>query len=249
MQTEDVKKYFEIPQVVDEYTRAAANVGLWESEKKLFEKYFDKSSAILELGCGAGRIAHSLYKRGFEDIHAIDISNSMIAAAQEISFCLGDKVKYECADATKIKLKKNYYGGAIFGFNGLMQIPKRAQRKAVIKNIFNALKDGGHLIFTTHDRFEERHQKYWDEQKMLWKNNAQDPLVDEFGDSYYQAEHGKIFIHSPSRSEIISDIIYAGFELVFHDKRSAIALEPEQVREFSDDCIFWVAAKNLEKLA
>ena len=38
------------------YTRAAHELGLWESERILIERYFpDRDTRLLEAGCGAGR--------------------------------------------------------------------------------------------------------------------------------------------------------------------------------------------------
>ena len=37
------------------YTRAAHELGLWASERKLIERFFpDRSAPLLEAGCGAG---------------------------------------------------------------------------------------------------------------------------------------------------------------------------------------------------
>ncbi len=243
METDDVKRYFEIGEVVDEYARAVVNVGLWESEKILFEKYFRRGGKLLELGCGAGRIAHGLYARGFEDILAFDISSAMIAQARLLSECLKDKVRYEVLDATKMAFPDESFDGAVFGFNGLMQIPKTENRRRVLGDVFNLLKRGKYFIFTTHDRASPRNEKFWKEQERLWDAGKQEKHLDELGDNYYSAEYGKIFIHSPLKAEIEADLESAGFELAQCAFRSEIAAEPAPVREFSDECIFWVARK------
>ena len=53
MNPETVKNYFDNPLVVADYAYAAENVGLWNSERIVFEKYIPKSSKIIEFGCGA----------------------------------------------------------------------------------------------------------------------------------------------------------------------------------------------------
>ena len=60
MNPETVKNYFDNPLVVADYASAAENVGLWNSERIVFEKYIPKSSKIIEFGCGAGRISLGL---------------------------------------------------------------------------------------------------------------------------------------------------------------------------------------------
>ena len=48
MNPETVKNYFDNPLVVADYASAAENVGLWNSERIVFEKYIPKSSKIID---------------------------------------------------------------------------------------------------------------------------------------------------------------------------------------------------------
>ena len=41
-----------------------------------------KSAAVLELGCGHGRILHYLHQKGFTNVRGIDISHEQIALAK-----------------------------------------------------------------------------------------------------------------------------------------------------------------------
>lgn len=70
MNPETVKNYFDNPLVVADYAYAAENVGLWNSERIVFEKYIPKSSKIIEFGCGAGRISLGLSALGYGNITA-----------------------------------------------------------------------------------------------------------------------------------------------------------------------------------
>ncbi|MDR3228957.1 MAG: class I SAM-dependent methyltransferase [Puniceicoccales bacterium] len=77
--------FFGHPDTVLEYARAAANLGLWESERLLCEASFSKDAPLLELGCGAGRIAFGLQKAGWRDITATDFSPQMLEAARAVA--------------------------------------------------------------------------------------------------------------------------------------------------------------------
>ncbi|MDV7399668.1 hypothetical protein RZS08_50100, partial [Arthrospira platensis SPKY1] len=65
MQTETVHGYFDSEGVVEHYAEAAQRVGLWRSEKLIFQRLFKTGDTLLELGCGGGRIALGLAELGY----------------------------------------------------------------------------------------------------------------------------------------------------------------------------------------
>ncbi len=244
MESELVKNYFEDMRVVCDYARAVREVGLWESERIVVERFVSKDAKILELGCGAGRIAIGLGKIGYTDIAAIDFSSNMIDVAKLIGKEMGYKIKFSEGDATNLKFSDGQFDAVIFGFNGLMQIPRRANRKRALTEIRRVLRPEGVFIFTTHDR--SINPDYWEKEAAKWERGNSDALLDEFGDKYYAGEHGNIYIHSPEDAEIESDLISCGFKTVFKAFRSDICQESMPVRNFSDECVFR-AAKYSDK--
>ncbi len=238
-----VKKYFEKLDVVCEYARAVESVGLWESEKLVFGRLLRPDMDILELGCGAGRIAHGLYSAGFKKITATDFSENMIDVAKAIALEHGDGIRYMVEDARQLSFNDASFDAAIFGFNGLMQIPGRAERRRAMCEAFRVLRPGGVFIFTTHDRDTPANADFWKSEKSAWDSGQRGGL-DEFGDRmYYDGSGGYIYIHSPVLAEVESDLCSAGFANVRRALRSEIAAEPSNVAEFSDECVFWFADK------
>lgn len=243
MKSETVKNYFEKTQVVADYAAAAENVGLWESERKIICEFVAPEEKVLELGCGAGRISLGLWKLGFSNLLATDFAENMVLAARALFAKHNAKIAAKVCDATAIDFADNSFDAVIFGFNGLMQIPKAQRRKQSICEIFRVLKSGGFFIFTTHDRDCKRNANYWEAESKQWRSGSQQPLLDDFGDIFYEGDHGAVFIHSPSRAEIEKSLAEAGFSLIFSSARADIADESQAVVEFSDDCIFWCAHK------
>ncbi|MFI3290528.1 MAG: class I SAM-dependent methyltransferase [Opitutales bacterium] len=246
MEASFVKDYFEKAGVVDDYAFAVDRVGLWESERLIIATYLQKSSKILELGCGSGRISINLARLGYESLEASDFSQNMVDSAKNLGEYYNLPVNFRVEDATLIADRQDSsFDGVIFGFNGLMQIPKRENRLKCLKRVRQILKAGGIFIFTTHDRDVARNKEYWDKEKELWQSQKMSSALDEFGDKTYESEHGKLFIHSPAETEILEDIATTNFKLEMNTWRSLIAVENEAVREFSDDCRFWVVSKQI----
>lgn len=243
IQARDVKGYYRDPEVVEHYSDASHRVGLWLSEKKVFTSLFQPEQAVLELGCGAGRISLGLYALGYRHLLATDFSHEMVVRGREIAESLRYELTFRVADATRLSFEENCWEGVIFGFNGLMQIPWRAQRKLAMEEIFRVLKPGACFVFTTHDRNIQRHKVFWKREAELWRKGKQNPRLLEYGDMLDDRVTPNLYIHIPDTEEIRRDLKEAGFKVEQDMLRSAIANENQQVRDFSDECRFWIARK------
>ncbi len=237
-----VKNYFENMRVVSDYAKAVDSVGLWASEKMLIERYIPKTAKVLELGCGAGRIAIGMARLGYENIYASDFSTNMVDVAKQLAERDSLNVEFSVQDATAISLPDETFDVVIFGFNGLMQIPKHQNRFKAMCEIHRVLKEDGLLIFTTHDRALTA--DYWNAERKIWSSGGNSKLLDEFGDKCYEGEHGEIFIHSPDAAEVERLLKFSGFDIVFESVRSDIAEENSAVKDFSDECVFRVVKKT-----
>jgi ubiquinone/menaquinone biosynthesis C-methylase UbiE len=244
MDSEVVKEYYRSASVLNHYTRATTGIGLWLSEQIAFTKHFHRRHPLLEVGTGTGRISFAMEKLGFEDITAIDLSESMIGQALRIAESgHGSKVKFSVGDACELQFGNDSFDGAIFGFNGMMQIPGRERRRKAMREVCRVLRPGSHFIFTTHDRDNPHHRVFWEHQAKLWAQGEQDKRLEDFGDRYEETPLGMLFIHIPSRTEIREDIEASGFVYESDTPRSLLANENSVVRDFADDCRFWFVHK------
>lgn len=231
------------------YTRAAHKLGLWKSEKKLIERFFtDQSAPLLEAGCGAGRVTLGLWELGYRQLTAFDFAEELVdqavslAAEREasaITFLHADATALEASDG----IREGFYGGALFMFNGLMQIPGRENRRQALRGIHRACVAGAPLLFTTHDRNSSPTERaLWRLETVRWERGEQDPRLVEFGDRYFHEEGtGRTFMHLPDRDEILADLAATGWEHEFDAMRPTVARESRAVTDFSDECRFWVA--------
>ena len=244
---ESVRETYNRDGVVETYTHAVDKVGLWNSEKIIFEKYISKDSNILDLGCGAGRTTINMYKQGYKNIEGLDISDKFIDFAK--SYCKANNldINFILGDATKLDFAKdNSYDAVIFSYNGMQCIPGKKNRDNVIKEVYRVLKSGGLYIFTAHNRDDSGPFQYiWDEELEKWKNGTQDKDLEMYGDRYAinQSNGERVFLHFSGLEEMKEFIKQENFEILEYIRREDICEETNEVKEFSGSTWFWIVKK------
>jgi ubiquinone/menaquinone biosynthesis C-methylase UbiE len=243
MDTVTVHSYFNSDGVVEHYAEAAQRVGLWRSEKLIFQRLFKTEDTLLELGCGCGRIALELSALGYRNIMAIDYARNMIKQARLLARRLDRAVHFRVGDATRLEFEDELFDGAIFGFNGLMQIPGAARREKAMREVFRVLRPGAWFVFTAHDQENPRHRAFWNKERQRWRSGKQLADLDDFGDRFEPTPLGDLYIHVPTNDAIRQTLKAVGFRIEADVLRSTLANESPEVREFSDDTRFWVVQK------
>lgn len=238
-----VREYYRDPVAVQHYTDAAARLGLWASEEAVFSQVFKRDDTLLDCGCGAGRITFGLWELGYRHLLGFDFSREMVQEARRMARLLDYSIAFRVADATRLTFEPGAFDGAIFGFNGLMQIPLRSNRRKAMASVAATIRPGGFFVFTTHDRSLKRYGDLWAEERRIWDEGRQSSSVLEFGDRHFSSPQGTIFMHVPDQTEIREDLAATGFDLVETHLRSDLATESAEVRDFSDECRFWIARR------
>ena len=246
-----VRADFNAVESVLHYARATERLGLWASEREMIRRTFpDPKVPLLEAGCGAGRVTLGLWDMGYRRIVAFDFAKDLLEQAESFAQQRGARsVRLHLADATTLEenraIRNASCDGVLFLFNGLMQIPGRERRRAALRGLWSKARFNSPLLFTTHDRDDEPvERRHWQRQAELWAKGDQDPSLLEFGDRYFLDDNGyRVFMHLPSRAEILEDLAATGWQHEFDDMRRRIAAESRAVRDFSDECRFWVARK------
>ena len=243
MEAKEVRAYFDSENVVDHYSQAADNLGLWASEEIILTRLFKRKDSLLELGCGVGRVAIGLYKLGYRNVLATDYAPNMIKQARILASAQDYAIPFSVCDATELEFEDNCFDGIIFAFNGLMQIPYAAKREQSLSGILRVLRPGGYFVFTTHDRERSAHSNFWIAEKNRWETGVQKLDLNEFGDRSEITYNGTHYMHVPTVADIKSQIAKVGFEMETTAMRSELSKESGQVEAFSDDCRFWVVRK------
>jgi len=114
-----------------------------------------------------------------------------------------------------------------------------------LRELHRVCRTGATLIFTTHDRdASAAERELWRVEAGQWDRDEQDQRLVEFGDRYFTHETGSTFMHLPNREEILDDLAATGWTHAFDAMRREISVESQAVREFSDECRFWVARRT-----
>lgn len=245
LNTDFVKHSFAGEGSVKEYSDAVTNIGLWASESMIFQKYFKNDMHIIDIGCGTGRVTFGLNTLGYKHLTGLDLSEAMLNEAKQFNENNHYSIKFLLGDATALPFKDACFDGAIFAFNGLMQIPLKENRIKALQEINRILKPGSIFIFTTHDReADKKYLYYWDQETKLWEAGKQNPKLLEFGDLIYKSYDREMFVHIPKRSDILTYLSESKFQLIEDFFRPEIVEESSAVKEFSDECRFWVVQKS-----
>lgn len=242
---ENEREFYNRKENIKRYGEAIDKVGLWDSEKIIFSKYLNKSAHILDIGCGAGRTTINLFKDGYKNIIGFDIAENLLDYAK--SYCQGNNldIEFRLGDATSLDYQDNTFDAVIFSYNGMQCIPKKRNRDKVLKEVYRILKRGGIYIFTAHDRDCGNKREFWEEEYNRWENGMQDPRYEMYGDLITIDQTGEeAFVHFSSIEEMKEFINQCDFEILEYIARDNLCDEREEVKEFSNNTVFWIVKKN-----
>ncbi|MGQ9801939.1 MAG: class I SAM-dependent methyltransferase [Candidatus Saccharicenans sp.] len=141
------EKLFEnYAQKYDQETFTQGTVGECDFIEK--ELNFDKTRKILDVGCGTGRHAVELARRGYS-VAGIDISEAMLKKAREKAQAAGVEINFIKADARALPFQ-NEFDLAIMLCEGAFPLMETDEMNfEILKSVTPALKPGAKLIFTT----------------------------------------------------------------------------------------------------
>ena len=108
----------------------------------------DRSARILDVGCGTGRHAVELARRGYR-VTGIDLSPSQLAKAREKAQAAGVDVDFRVADARALDFRNEFDLVQMICEGAFPLMGTDEENFAILKGAARALKPGGKLILTT----------------------------------------------------------------------------------------------------
>ncbi len=162
-----------------------------------FSKYI-KIDSVLDIGCGDGRDAVFLARKGFK-VTAIDTRQKAIDAAKELAKNNGVTVNFLLKDVREYVFPKNHYQ-AIIALNSLFFLRKK-DFYAAINNIKKSLASGGIAIISSFTINDSMFDKIRAENEKVGKGEFKSGDEQHF---WYFLEHNEL-------SRFFDD-----FEILFH---------------------------------
>lgn len=111
----------------------------------------DKSIKILDIGCGTGRHAIELAKRGYQ-VTGIDLSESQLKRAREKAKEQGVKIDFQRHDARNLPFKGEFDLAIMLCEGGFSLMETDEMNFEILKSATKALKSKGKFVFTTLNR-------------------------------------------------------------------------------------------------
>jgi 2-polyprenyl-3-methyl-5-hydroxy-6-metoxy-1,4-benzoquinol methylase len=109
---------------------------------------FNKSQKIIDIGCGTGRHAIELTKRGYQ-VTGIDLSDSLLERAKEKAKDQNLNIDFQKHDARNLPFKEEFDLAIMLCEGAFPLMETDEMNYEILKNVAKSLKNQGKLIFTT----------------------------------------------------------------------------------------------------
>jgi len=214
-----VRSAYEDPAQVSAFS-AIADEGLTPFEAVLVRR-FVPGQRILDVGCGGGREAVPMAQAGFRLV-AMDVSLAMVRAATAYASERGASMPVIAASLAALPFRGGAFDGIALLGQVIAHVAGRDGRVGALREAWRALRPGGTLVMTTHNR--RCHWKFslffgwvnrW-RRILRWLGHGSDLSdYDRWSARIIKARGSRpVFFHMYDLDEAVADLREAGFDVL-----------------------------------
>ncbi len=156
--------YLHDPAIARNYDARLADSPLLTVDLAFAERHFDRPGALLDLGCGTGRLLVPFARRGYW-VLAVDLSEEMLAVAGARAAAAGvtvHRLKANVVDLDGLRDQTFDYAACLFSTLGM--VIGAEERRRVVGHVYRLLRPGGRFVLHVHNRW----LSVWDPQGRRW---------------------------------------------------------------------------------
>ncbi len=157
----ELEDHFSKPQFVEDMHRKV-DMGLREWEESVVMKYLPAGCSVLDIGCGGGREAIQLARRGYRVV-AVDLSRPQLDRARENAKKKGVEIKFLKTDGLNLPDEK--FDAILLWAQLLGGIESECDRITLLRNCRDSLTDKGVVSVSGHNKVmcQEESPEYTDD--------------------------------------------------------------------------------------
>lgn len=223
-----VSQSYDRDHTVREYVKLCEE-NLYDLEEKTVDQFVPPKSSVLVVGCGAGREAHALAKKGYR-VTGVDVSGKMLCQARELAALQNLKIDFQYGDMQNLPKSLGKFDAIFFSDSIICHIPFRKKRVEVFQKAAQLLKPEGVLIaliwWVAPQRHFFYHSRLWTFVRWLKRRIIDYPLK-EVGDAFFKDKQGNktgYFYYYQLSDEIRSELNATGLNLI-HQNHTAWVLK------------------------
>ncbi len=183
-----------------------------ELDEVMLEQLLSPPGLVVDLGCGAGRLALPLARRGLRCV-GVDLSRAGLAELSQQAAVQALPIHVLLANLVELDAIRDHAADyCISMYSTLGMIRGRANRRQFLEHVRRILKPGGRFVVHVHNRWSNLYQPQ--SRGWLFANWAQSLLRRdvEAGDKFYDYHDvPNFFLHIFTRREFVGELRKAGF--------------------------------------
>jgi SAM-dependent methyltransferase len=210
----EVWDYLHDSSLARRYDESLAGTPLLDLDRRFVERHCPTPGRVIDLGCGTGRVAVPLARRGHR-VTAVDLSEPMLRVAGEKAAAAGVTLHRLKANVVALDgLRDGVYDAALCLFSTLGMIAGADARGRVVGHAYRLLRPGGVFVLHVHGRWHHlrtRAGRQW-LLRDVWRSIRGRPDAGDWRMEHHEGQTGWT-MHLFTRGEAVGLLRTAGFEV------------------------------------